>query len=228
MFLNFLKSLFLACPFLLPTLAISSVTANNSAKVVSIIDGDTIEVLQDRRIVRIRLIGIDCPERGQAYGKKAKQAAATLIYGKDVTLDRYGVDRYGRTLADVMLTDGTNINHKLVKEGWCWWYRKYSPANSELQRLEQEARDAKKGLWIDPSPTPPWIYRKTRHGQRLNQSDLVPLRHNSISHQILAASINSQPSHEPFKRPMCEAFRSACLSRQSNPWTYPLSFGMVA
>jgi endonuclease YncB( thermonuclease family) len=55
-----------------------------------------------------------------------------------------------RSIADVLLPDGTNVNHTLVKDGWCWWYRKYASGNRELDALEQEARDAKKGLWADP------------------------------------------------------------------------------
>lgn len=55
-------------------------------------------------------------------------------------------DKYGRTIADVLLPDGTNVNHQLVKDGWCWWYRKYAPGNTVLQKLEKEAREAKKGL----------------------------------------------------------------------------------
>jgi micrococcal nuclease len=106
------------------------------------------------------LSGIDCPEKGQAYGKRAKQAASALVFGKQVTLQTYGYDKYKRTLADVFLPDGTNVNHELVKQGWCWWYRKYAPGNIELERLEQDARDARKGLWADTSPVPPWEWRK--------------------------------------------------------------------
>jgi hypothetical protein len=75
----------------------------------------------------------------------------------------------------VLLSDGTNVNHALVKDGWCWWYRKYAPFNSELEKLESEARAAKKGLWVDLAPIPPWVYRKARRGQSLDLSDLVPL-----------------------------------------------------
>src|SRR5215510_15119679 len=66
----------------------------------------------------------------------------------------------GRTIADVLLPDGSNVNHELVKNGWCWWYRKYVPGDVELEKLEKEAREAKKGLWVDPAPIPPWVYRK--------------------------------------------------------------------
>ena len=85
----------------------------------------------------------------------------------------HGLDKYGRTIADVLLSDGTNVNHTLVKDGWCWWYRKYAPGDTALEKLEKEAREAKKGLW---APIRPWIYPKARRGQSLDLSDLVPIR----------------------------------------------------
>jgi endonuclease YncB( thermonuclease family) len=56
--------------------------------------------------------------------------------------------------------DGTHVNHTLVKAGWCWWYRKYAPGDTVLEGLEKDAREAKKGLWADPQPVPPWEWRK--------------------------------------------------------------------
>lgn len=94
---------------------------------------------------------------------------------KEVTVQTHGYDKYGRTLADVLLPDGTNVNHELVKEGWCWWYRKYAPGDLVLEGFEKEAREANRGLWADPVPIPPWVYRKARRGQSLDLSDLVPL-----------------------------------------------------
>lgn len=98
-----------------------------------------------------------------------------MVFGKAVKLQTHGKDKYGRTLADVLLSDRTNVNHKLVEEGWCWWYRKYAPGDAVLEELEKAARDAKKGLWADPVPIPPWVYRKAKRGQTLDLSDLVPL-----------------------------------------------------
>jgi endonuclease YncB( thermonuclease family) len=60
----------------------------------------------------------------------------------------------------VLLSDGTNVNHTLVKDGWCWWYRKYAPGDRKLEKLEKDARDTKKGLWVDPHSVPPWEWRK--------------------------------------------------------------------
>jgi len=68
----------------------------------------------------------------------------------------HGYDKYKRTLGDVILPDGTNINHALVKDGWYWWDRKHAPGDTVLEGLEHETRDARKGLWADLQPVPPW------------------------------------------------------------------------
>ncbi|MGH7184616.1 MAG: thermonuclease family protein [Nitrospiraceae bacterium] len=91
----------------------SAALVDFTSPVVSVLDGDTIEVLHNQHPERIRLSGIACPEKGQAYGQKAKQAASALVFGKEVTLQTQGKDKYGRTLADVILPDGTNVNHEL-------------------------------------------------------------------------------------------------------------------
>ncbi len=131
-------------------------------KVVRVLDGDTIEVLHSQHPTRIRLSGIDCPEKGQAYGKKAKQATSVLAFGNEVMLQTFGKDKYKRIIGDVRLPDGTNLNQELVKQGWCWWYRKYAPGDTVLEWLESDAREARKGLWADPQPVPPWEWRKRK------------------------------------------------------------------
>ena len=110
--------------------------------------------------------GIDCPEKCQPFCQRAKQATSALVFGKDVSLQTHGKDEYGRTIAEVLLPGGTNVNHELVKDGWCWWYRKYAPRDVELESLEKAARDAKKGLWADPAPVPPWEWRKVKEAPR--------------------------------------------------------------
>ena len=150
----------LLCGALLAAWATTVGAAELDGPVVRILDGDTIEVLHNQRPERIRLSGIDCPEKGQAFGKRAKHAASDLAFGKEVTAPDHGQDKYGRTLGDVILPDGMNLNQELVKQGWCWWYRKYAPGDTVLEGLEKEAREAKKGLWADPQPVPPWEWRK--------------------------------------------------------------------
>jgi micrococcal nuclease len=134
-------------------------------EVVGVLEGSTIEVVRLGKVERIRLHGLDCPEKGQPYGDDVKEAISALVFAMEVTVEPYGKDKYGRIMADVLLADGTNVNHSLVKEGRCWWSRKSAPDNGELERLEQEAREAKKGLWEDPEPIPPWEFRKTQRKQ---------------------------------------------------------------
>lgn len=92
-----------------------------------------------------------------APGDGAKSAAR-----KEVTLQTHGLDMYRPTLAEVLLPDGTTVNQARVKDGWCWWYRKYAPGDTTLERLEAEAREAKIGLWADPHPVPPWEWKKKK------------------------------------------------------------------
>jgi micrococcal nuclease len=86
------------------------------------------------------------------------------VFGKEVTLKTHGRDKYGRTIADVLLPDGTNVNQQLVKEGWCWWYQKHAPNDRALEQSQQEAKEAKRGLWSDAEPVPPWLYRRLHSG----------------------------------------------------------------
>jgi len=129
-------------------------------KVVGILDGDTLEVLHNQHSERIRLSGIDCPQKGQAYGNNAKHAGSDLAFGKEVTAQTHGHDKYKRILGDVPLPDGMNLHQELVKDGWCWWYRKYGPGDTVLEELARGAREGRKGLWADPHQAPPWEWRK--------------------------------------------------------------------
>jgi len=130
-----------------------------SGKVVGVIDGDTIDVLHNGKAERIRLHGIDCPERNQPFGYAAKKEVTFLIFGKEVTVKAMDVDSHGRTVGEVTLTDRRSLNKELVRLGYAWWYRKYAPRDVELARLEEEARKDRRGLWTDKDPIAPWDWR---------------------------------------------------------------------
>src|SRR5437667_11457485 len=152
---------FIAFLLLLPPLTF----ADFSGRVVGISDGDTIKVMHNGKAEKIRLYGIDCPEKGQAFGQRAKQFTSAMVFGKTVTIQEHGQDMYGRTVGDVILLDGRVLNRELVAAGFAWWYRRYTTHDSTLARLEEDARAKKRGLWADPSPVPPWCYRKRQKGR---------------------------------------------------------------
>ena len=133
--------------------------ADFTGKVVRILDGDTLEAMHDGAPVRVRLEGIDCPEKAQPFGTKARQFAADLAFSQLVTVKDHGKDRYGRTLGEVVLPDGRSLNRELIRAGFAWWYRRYSK-DKTLEALEAAARAAKRGLWADPHAVPPWDWRR--------------------------------------------------------------------
>lgn len=145
--------------FVLLVVHLLSLSADFSVAVVSVLDGDTIEVLPNRHPKRIRLSGIDCQRKAKLTARRRGKPPPPSLSGKK-SPSGPRCDMYKRILGDVLLPDGTNVNHTLVKDGWCWWYRKYAPDDTVLEGLEQDARERKKGLWIDSKPVPPWIYRK--------------------------------------------------------------------
>lgn len=126
--------------------------------VVKINDGDSVTMLLKKSQLKIRLNGIDAPEIGQAYWKKSREFLSNAITNKTITARVFGVDRYGRLLADI-LVNGRNINSELVANGLAWHYKAYS-SNPELAKLEEEARKKRIGLWQDPRPIAPWDYRR--------------------------------------------------------------------
>ena len=89
--------------------------------------------------------GLPCIN-GKPFSQRAEQAASDLAFRKEITLQAHGQDKYGRTLADVRLLDETHVNHTLVKDGWCWWYRKDAPADTVLEGLENVSREGWKEL----------------------------------------------------------------------------------
>lgn len=134
--------------------------ASTSGKVVGVIDGDTIDVLVQGSMVRVRLAWIDAPERSQPFGHKSKQALSNLAFGKTATLNIVDRDRYGRSLG-VVTVGAVQLNAEMVRLGFAWVYRQYS-REANLLHLEADARDKRRGLWSDPDPIPPWDFRRQK------------------------------------------------------------------
>ena len=126
-------------------------------KVDRITDGDTI-VLMDR--TRVRLHGIDAPERDQPYGSMAT-AALEYMVEKSVYIVEVDTDRYGRMVGQLYHSkEGYDINASMVCAGFAWWYERYAPDSKVLEDCQEEAENAPKGLWEDESPLPPWEWRR--------------------------------------------------------------------
>lgn len=139
---------------------------------VKVLDGDTIDVVHESSIERVRLNGIDSPEKSQAWGRAAKQFTTSMVLGQPVTVSIVGHDRYGRTIGEVRLDDGRDLNQEIVRAGLAWWYHKYSNDFSLFQ-LEKTARHQHIGLWQDADPTPPWEYRHRHIGQAGNGTEAI-------------------------------------------------------
>ena len=137
------------------TLAFSQPATKFTAKVVGITDGDTITVLRDNGQIRIRLHGIDCPERGDDFSQKAKQFTSTLVFGKTVQVKPVDIDRYGRTVARIYIGE-KDLSVEFVRSGLAWHYIQYAPNNKELAEAEAFARSAGIGIWSLPNLLPPW------------------------------------------------------------------------
>ncbi len=130
-------------------------------RVVAVKDGDTMDLLRNGQVIKVRLYGIDSPEKNQDFGQRAKQYASDLAFGKYVQLIAHNTDRYGRTVGSIILPDGRNLNEEMVRAGFAWHYKEYSK-DQNLANLETDARRFKRGLWKDPNPMPPWDFRKNK------------------------------------------------------------------
>lgn len=129
------------------------------AKVIGVTDGDTIKVLRNDKPLKIRLYGVDCPERRQEFGKKARRFTSENVFGKIVKVTIMDTDHYGRKVAKVHV-DEHYLNLRLVEEGLAWWYERYAPGDSDLAKAQKSARKAKRGLWSAKNPIPPWEFRR--------------------------------------------------------------------
>lgn len=129
------------------------------ATVVGVADGDTLTVLNsERQEIKIRLTEIDAPEKHQPFGTRSKQSLSDLCFGKQAEIVSKAKERYGRTVARVKCA-GLDANTEQVKRGMAWVYVRYV-TDQNLYVMQQEAKAAKRGLWADTSPTPPWEFRK--------------------------------------------------------------------
>lgn len=135
-------------------------------RVVGVADGDTITVLDaDRQQHRVRLVGIDAPEKKQKFGNVSKHALSSMVYGKEVSVNFSKRDRYGRILGRVSVPGVQDVNLAQIGAGMAWHYKHYAgdqaPADrASYAQAENSARRKRVGLWVDASPVPPWDWRR--------------------------------------------------------------------
>lgn len=146
-----------------------AIGAELDGTIVGVADGDTVTLLDASRTQhRIRLDGIDAPERKQPYGQRARQSLADLAHGRAARADCPKVDRYGRAVCRVIV-DGVDVGLEQIRRGFAWHYVKYAHEQREADRAsyaraEGQARSAHTGLWSFTDPTPPWDYRRIQKG----------------------------------------------------------------
>ena len=139
-----------------------------TGRVVGITDGDTLTILDSGRTQhKIRLNGIDAPEKQQPYGSASKQHLSDLAYGKEARAACYKRDRYGREVCSVFV-DGKDVGLAQLDAGLAWWYRKYAHEQLPRERTEYESAEDRAaadrtGLWQDKNAVPPWEWRHKRH-----------------------------------------------------------------
>ncbi len=189
-FVNAIKSLILSLVFILASsLPLWSQNTTWIGKVVGVSDGDTITVMHNGKGEKIRLYGIDCPEKGQAFGKRAKQFSSKMVFGRMVEAKPITTDKYGRTIAWIYI-EGKCLNEELLKAGLAWHFKRYS-SERYLAELETQARQEKAGLWRDPHSVPPWDFR---HGE----TSIIHQGFTSDSQGIVYhGNIRSKKFHKP-------------------------------
>jgi endonuclease YncB( thermonuclease family) len=139
-----------------------------AGRIVGVIDGDTVDLLTSAKtLYRIRLSGIDAPEKGQPFGQVAKQALSNLVFNRQVVVAGEKKDRYGRLVGKVLVA-GLDANLQMVRRGLAWHFKKYEQEQSPEDRqrysdAERDARAAHRGLWSDARPAAPWDFRAQRH-----------------------------------------------------------------
>lgn len=129
-------------------------------QIVGITDGDTVKVIHDGQQVKVRLYGIDTPEKKQAFGQAAKTQLQTLTTGKKIDIEPVDTDRYGRTVG-IVKADDIVVNGEMIKTGHAWVYEQYCRRQEcrEWKTWQSEAQNAHRGIWQDPAPVPPWEWR---------------------------------------------------------------------
>ncbi|RPJ53289.1 MAG: thermonuclease family protein [Acidobacteria bacterium] len=166
--------------------------------VTHIADGDTLDVTAGARTFTVRLDGIDAPEGGQAFSQQARQHLRVLAFSQSATVMVQTTDRYGRSVARVMV-GGRDLSEEMLRAGLAWHFVRYS-SDRRLQTLEQEARQRRIGLWADRAAVPPWQYRSDRAARPRPPGAPSPPAHSS------AGPFHGNASSRVYHAPGCRDY----------------------
>jgi endonuclease YncB( thermonuclease family) len=146
--------------FALAAFSLSAPAVDLEGRVVRVADGDTLTVLVHSRMLRVRLVEIDAPEKRQAFGRRSGQSLSGICMDKPARIVTRGIDRYDRVLGRVYCA-GVDANAEQVRRGMAWVYDRYV-TDASLYLQQDDARGARRGLWADPRPVPPWAWRAAK------------------------------------------------------------------
>ena len=150
-------------------ISVRAPAATLTGRVVGVSDGDTLTLLDAKQVPhKIRIVGIDAPEKKQSFGEKAKSSLSALAYNRTAEADCRKTDRYRRQVC-VVFVGGKDVGLEQIKTGMAWWYRQYAKEQTQRERLDSEHAESlanrnRYGLWSGPNPTPPWEWR--HHGRQ--------------------------------------------------------------
>ena len=134
--------------------------------VQKITDGDTFHLLSGGQTVKVRLYGIDAPEKKQEHGTVATEALRQLCSQQNVKVKVHNTDRYGRSVGELWLNDTLHVNLWMLQQGHAWWYQAYAKKRPDFEEAQLKAQSERVGLWADKNPLPPWEWRSLQKSQK--------------------------------------------------------------
>ncbi len=214
------KYFFFTFFFLIPCV----VFAQKRGKVIVVFDGDTVAWVNEENhdTLRIRLHGVDAPEKIQPFGKESKEFATNFCLGKTVIFDSIDTDTFGRKLGKIISLEGLELNQELLKNGLAWHFKRYSKGDKDstlYANLQKEAKQQKKGLWVQENPVPPWKYRsEIRHIKGkvigIKDGDSIELLVDDEVIIVDFKGVDCPEYKQPFGKEATQFTRNLCMGKE--------------
>ncbi len=175
---------------LLCCVALGAQAETFDAKVIAVMDGDTVMVLRNGKRIKVRMANIDAPEKDQAFGTQSRASLLEMVGKRQVRVDSQAIDQYGRVIA-YLAVDGLNVNEAQVRRGMAWEYS-YRHSDRAYLALQREAQQAQRGLWSQDTPRAPWLWRKTHPAVKPGEPQIgVPPASSSVIYDATCADKKS-------------------------------------